>query len=118
MIQALAIWQTVKALAKRIPWQAWAALGAVLALLAVWAWHNRQVSEATTQGREEGAQAQRETDLVETIQRTEQANAEREVIQAEVRAGNGRALYDQCLRTARTPANCERFLPRGETPDR
>ena len=110
MLQAFAIWQAVKRIAKLIPWQAYAILGAILALLALWAWHNSQVTDAATEGRQDGAQAQRETDLVETIQRTEQANAEREVIQAEVRNGRGAALYAQCVRTARTPANCERFL--------
>lgn len=107
-----------RAFLKRVPWQVWAALGAALALLAVWAWHNSQVSEAATEGRKEGATAQRETDLIETIERTETANETREVIQGEVRAGSGDALYDQCLRTARTPANCKRFMPDSKTPVR
>lgn len=105
-------------IAKRVPAWVWVALGAVLALLALWAWHNSQVSEAASEGLEKGAQQQRETDLIETIQRTETANETREVIQSEVRAGAGGHLYDQCVRTARTPANCQRFLPRGEAPDR
>jgi hypothetical protein len=103
---------------KSLPWQLYAALGAALALLAAWAWHNSQVADAASDGAERGAQQQREADLTETIDRTEQANETRQVIQGEVRAGNGRVLYDQCLRTARTPANCQRFLPRGETPVR
>jgi hypothetical protein len=117
-MKVLFIWQAVKRIAKAAPWQAWAALGGVLALLAAWAWHNGQVSEAATEGAEKGAQAQRETDLVETIQRTEQANETREVIRSEVRAGAGGALHAQCLRTARSPANCERFLPSGEASNR
>jgi hypothetical protein len=104
--------------AKRIPWQVWAGLGAVLVLLAAWAWHNSQVSEAASDGLQKGAQQQREADLTETIDRTEQANDTRETIKDEVRAGNGAALYDQCVRTARTPANCQRFLPSGEAPVR
>lgn len=102
----------------RIPTWAYVASGAVLALFLAWAWHNSQVSDAASTGRQEGAQAQRESDLIETIERTEQANETREVIQGEVRAGGGDALYAQCLRTARTPANCQRFLPSRETPDR
>ena len=54
-----------------------------------------------------GAVAQREGDLRETIQRTETAHAARD----EVRDLHSPAAYDQCLRTARTPANCQRFLP-------
>jgi cytoskeletal protein RodZ len=111
MLTALAIWQAVKAFAKSIPWQVWLAIGVVLALLAAWAWHNSQVSEAATEGRKEGATAQRETDLIETIDRTEQSNETRHVIEGEVRSGAGSNLYDQCLRTARTPANCQRFMP-------
>ena len=113
------IWATllkVAMFAKRIPTWAYVALGAVLVVLMAWAWHNSQVSQAASDGLQKGAQAQRETDLIETIDRTEQANETRETIKAEVRAGNGGALYDQCLRTARTPAHCQRFLSGGETP--
>lgn len=114
----LTFFASALSLAKRIPWQVYAALGAVLALLAVWAWHKGQVSDAASEGVQKGAQQQRESDLIETIERTEQANEARQVIQGEVRSGAGGNLYDQCLRTARTPANCKRFLPSGEAPDR
>lgn len=107
---------TALSFAKRLPWQLWAALGAVLALLAVWAWHNSQVSEAATEGRKEGATQQRETDLIETINRTETANETRQVIESEVRTGSGDTLYRECVRTARTPANCVRYVPGGEAP--
>ena len=109
---------TARAFLKRIPWPVYAALGAILAALAVWAWHNSQVDEAATEGRKAGATHQREETLTTIIERTEQANETRQEIQSEVRAGNGDALYRQCLRTARTPANCERFLPSSETPNR
>lgn len=48
----------------------------------------------------------------QTITRIMEANNARNDIKEGVRnpAGNPVA-YDQCLRTARTPANCERFLP-------
>ena len=115
MLTYLAI---ARAFLRRIPWPVYAALGAILAALAAWAWHNSQVTEAATEGRKAGATEQRETQLNTTIERAETANETREEIKSEVRAGNGDALYRQCLRTARTPANCERFLPSSETPDR
>lgn len=70
--------------------------------------------------REAGASAQREGDLRETIQRTEQGNAARVEIQDAFQRDDGRsaAVYDQCLRTARTPENCKRFLPEQQAPER
>lgn len=103
---------------KSVPAWAYVCIAGVLGLIAVWAWHNSQVDEAATEGRKTGATEQRETQLTEIIQRTETANETREVIQSEVRAGAGDNLHAQCLRTARTPANCKRFLPSGEAPVR
>lgn len=57
--------------------------------------------------KEAGAAGQRADDLGETIKRTEQGNAVRE----QVRNPGNRARYDECMRSARTPANCKRFLP-------
>lgn len=54
-----------------------------------------------------GADSQRADDQSAIIIRTENANAARE----DVRDPRNRAAYDQCLRSARTPANCQRFLP-------
>lgn len=118
MLAALSAFNAIWQFAKRIPAWAYACILGVLALLAVWAWHNSQVTEAATEGRKAGATEQRESDLTETITRTEQANETREVIQGEVRSGTGGNLYAQCVRTARTPAHCQRFLPSGETPNR
>lgn len=56
-----------------------------------------------------GAAVQREGDLRETLQRTETAHAARN----DIGDDRGTARYDQCLRTARTPENCQRFLPGG-----
>lgn len=53
-----------------------------------------------------GAATQRADDQAEVIIRTENANAARE----EIRDPRNSAAYDQCLRSARTPANCQRFL--------
>lgn len=60
-----------------------------------------------TAQRKAGAAEQRDADLTETLNRTEQGNAAR----TEVRNPNSRARYDECLRSARTPENCQRFLP-------
>ncbi|WP_132468728.1 hypothetical protein [Novosphingobium sp. ST904] len=87
---------------------------ACLALLWLWARSHDEKQQAA------GASAQREGDLRETINRAEQGNAARVEIQDAFNRGDGRsaAVYDQCLRTARTPANCERFLPREQATDR
>lgn len=61
--------------------------------------------------REAGAAEQRAGDLGETVKRVETANEVRD----QIRAPGSRALYDECVRSARVPAYCERFLP--EHPD-
>lgn len=63
------------------------------------------------QNQEIGAKVQREGDLRETIERAEKANEARDDIRI-----SDRTRYEQCVRTARTPANCKRLLPGGETP--
>jgi hypothetical protein len=91
------------------------AAGLALLLLAYCAHRAEKADDQRNQ--EIGATVQREGDLRETITRTEKANEAREEIRQVGPTGN-RLRYDQCLRTARTPTNCERFLPRGETPER
>lgn len=58
-----------------------------------------------------GRTIEREEALTETIERVQEAQDVRE----EVRAAGpvSRVAYDQCVRTARTPANCARLLPAG-----
>lgn len=86
------------------------ALGGVLALAAAFVWlHSRDSGN-----REIGSTQQREADLRETLERTEDANRARDDIRRDVDG----ARYAQCLRTARTPANCERFMPGIQTPVR
>lgn len=63
---------------------------------------------------EKGRDEQTQASLQETINRGEQANEARDTI----RVDNGNARFDQCMRTARTPANCQRFLPSREAPKR
>ena len=63
---------------------------------------------------EKGKTEQTVENLEETVNRVDQANEARDTI----RVDNGNARFDQCMRTARTPANCQRFLPSGEAPKR
>ena len=71
------------------------------------------------QQQEIGASSQREGDLRETLNRTEKGNEARTQVQHDLQSG-GRsdALYAQCLRTARTPENCQRFLPQRKADQR
>lgn len=61
-----------------------------------------------------GATTQREADLRETVNRVEEANAAREEIRGVDRDAMC-ARYAQCVRSARTPENCVRFLPDSST---
>lgn len=99
------------AFAKRLPVGVWAVLGALLAIGALVLWYRAAINDAASHGRTQGAQIQRDADLRETIKRVEQSNDTRQTIESEVRTGAGGAAYRECLRTARTPANCERFMP-------
>lgn len=60
-----------------------------------------------------GATVEREAQTREVLERTETGNAAREEVREAIARDGGRSdiVYDQCVRTARTPANCERFLP-------
>lgn len=90
----------------------WAIGGIVLALMALAALVliDRIGTTAATSSqaqRDAGAAAQRAQDLETTLKRTEEGNAAR----IEIRDPRNRARYDQCLRSARTPENCQRFMP-------
>ena len=92
-------------------------LGAAALLGALWLWIDAREKADDKANQEIGAAVQREGDLRTTLERTEQGNEAREEIWQAGPAGD-RLRYDQCVRTARTPANCQRFLPGGETPQR
>ncbi|OJW73016.1 MAG: hypothetical protein BGO57_13135 [Sphingomonadales bacterium 63-6] len=68
---------------------------------------NTFLSQTISTAKSAGASELQEANLTETINRTEQGNAARD----EIRHDGGTARYDECLRTARTPKNCQRFLP-------
>lgn len=81
----------------------------LLALLAAIAggilWLQAREEADDTANQEIGAKVQREGDLRKTIERAETANEARD----DISRNRDNARYDQCLRTARTPANCERL---------
>ena len=114
----IAHWLGAKALFGLARW-AWLLIAAALLGAAV-LWLNAREKADDQANQNIGAAVQREGDLRETIKRTEQGNAARTEIEEGVRRDDGRdaAVYDQCVRTARTPANCERFLPLGQADQR
>lgn len=59
---------------------------------------------------EKGAVTERAETQGETLNRVEVGNEEREKVTRNDDAG-AQLRYDQCLRSARTPANCQRLLP-------
>ncbi|OYZ97826.1 MAG: hypothetical protein B7X96_01875 [Novosphingobium sp. 17-62-8] len=90
----------------------WSVIGlcALLVALAALVLIDRIGTTAATSSqaqRDAGAAAQRAQDLETTIKRTEEGNAAR----IEIRDPRKSARYDQCMRSARTPENCQRFLP-------
>lgn len=109
----LSLWTAFRALPRGWHWLA-AGIAAIALLAALWLWLDAREKADDRRNQEIGAAAQRETDLRETLERTEKGNAARE----EVRNDVDGARYTQCLRTARTPANCERFLPQRQADQR
>lgn len=59
------------------------------------------------QARDAGVQTERAATTGEVIENVQTANETR----AAVRDERSRAAYDECVRSARNAANCERFLP-------
>ena len=91
----------------------------IVALLGgLWLWLDHREAVHDKANQEIGAAVQREGDLQVTIKRTEQANETRDQVRRDLNAGGSRELYDQCVRTARTPANCVRFMPGGQADKR
>lgn len=91
-----------------IPRWLWALSALALAYVAVVALEVRDDRANQTIG----AAGEREAQTREVLERTEIGNAVREEVrEAMVRDGRSDIVYDQCVRTARTPSKCERFLP-------
>jgi hypothetical protein len=89
-------------------------IGSLAAIAALLIWLRAAERADDRANQDIGGGLQREADLKITLERTETADAAR----TEIRDDRGSARFDQCLRTARTPANCERFLPGGEADHR
>ncbi len=77
------------------------------ALVATYQIGRGALDQVIDNAKDAGATEQREGDLRKMLNRTEEANAAR----VEIRNPGSIAAYNQCVRTARTPANCQRFLP-------
>lgn len=80
----------------------------VIGLLAIAGATAFHVVDALTEAAEQkGAVTERAENLGKVIQNVEAANE----VRADVRNERSRAGYDECMRSARNPKNCERFLP-------
>jgi hypothetical protein len=73
---------------------------------AVW-WFTDTVDDAHDAGVKQGVTAERIEAQGKVIENVKAANETR----AAVRDERNRAAYDECVRSARNAANCERFLP-------
>ncbi len=104
------IWAFLKASTFGIPRWIFAVLGVVLLLVGAWVWLVKSEEKDDRHNQEIGATVEREHALEETVKRVETANDVREEINRLDDAG-ARMRYEQCLRSARTPANCKRLLP-------
>lgn len=85
---------------------------AIALVLGAYVWLTKAEEADDKANQEIGASVQREGDLRETLERVEKADEVRETFSAD-----DQRVYDECLRSARTPANCERFLPDRQDPD-
>jgi FtsZ-interacting cell division protein ZipA len=101
-------WLALKAFG--LPRWLWVVLG-VVAIVALWiiVW-TRMENADDERNQEIGATVEREKSLEKTVERVKEANDVREEINRNDDAG-AELRYRQCLRSARTPTNCERFLP-------
>lgn len=86
----------------------WGALILVAGLLvgAALLWFNDTVDDAHDEGVKQGVTIERVEAQGKVIENVQTANETRAAVRDE-RSG---AAYDECLRSARNPANCERFL--------
>jgi hypothetical protein len=93
-----------------VPTAVWAGLAALL-LLGGTVWYcSEQVEDRVEQAETIGEEREKTKQYEKTIEKVEKANEAREEITRPGPVGD-RTRYNQCLRTARTPENCKRFLP-------
>lgn len=95
---------------KAAKWASWGVLAVIVALLigAALLWFNDTVDDAHDEGVKQGVTTERVEAQGKVIENVKTANETR----AAVRDERSRAAYDECLRSARNPANCERFVPK------
>lgn len=92
--------------AKLASWAFLVLLVAALIGAAIW-WFTDTVDDARSEGVKAGVTAERAEAQGKALENVQTANETR----AAVRDQRSRAAYDECVRSARNPANCERFLP-------
>lgn len=100
-------WLAVKSFFGLARW-AWLLIAAA-ALIGAYVWLQRAEEADDRANQEIGGALQREGDLRETFERVEKGNEVRESVKP-----GSRAAYDECVRSARTPANCVGLLSDGE----
>lgn len=100
MIWILGLWQSFKTNRTAQVVALVAVLGAAVLLL------DRCAARTMDAKFDQGRQTERVEAQTKTIERVEQANDTRRKIADPA----SRARYDECLQSARNPANCERFL--------
>ena len=79
----------------------------VLAAIVVIGTLTHLIDAGQEQARDAGVQTERAATTGKVIENVQTANETR----ADVRDERSRAAYDECVRSARNAANCERFLP-------
>lgn len=94
----------------------WFLFGGALLIVGLFCWLAIREANDDRANQELGARVQREGDLRETIERKTEADDARQQVLEHFTVGSPE-LYDQCLLTARSPENCERFLSRGAAAD-
>ena len=95
---------------KNLSWKVWSGVAAALLLAGTVAYCNHQVEERVEVAQTTGEERERTRQLETTVKNVETAReAVKDITEASPRGDAAR--YNQCLRTARTPENCERFLP-------
>lgn len=95
--------------AKLASWGILFALAALLIGGAVW-WFNDTVDDAHDAGVKQGVTTERVEAQAEVIKNVEKANETR----AAVNDPRACLAYNECMRSARTTANCVRYLPDDE----
>lgn len=98
-------WLAIKALG--LPRWMWGAI-AVLSLLLAHMWFTDSRED---KAEDRGRVIERADQQAKAIETAEKVNEAREQAAQDIRAGGGPELYANCLRSARNPEACKRFLP-------